>query len=76
MVTTDMGVTTTRGITDMGSTTVHITHTPHTGDTTVHTTDTPDTGDTDEAPGALLPHVETGAKVTWLDRNMRPDNTV
>ena len=45
MVPTDTGVTTIRGITDTGGTTVHI----------VHITDTPDTGDTGEALDALLP---------------------
>ena len=68
MVPTDTGVTTIRGITEMGGTTVRITHTPGTGDTTphitdtggttvhiVHITDTPDTGDTADALVDFLP---------------------
>ena len=68
MVTTDMGITTIRGITDTGSTTVHTTHTPHTGGTTVqpmdtvdtgsitlHLPDAPYTGEAAEALGVLLP---------------------
>ena len=68
MVTTDMGITTIRGITDTGSTTVHTTNTPHTGGTTVQPMDTGDTGgitlhlpdapyteEAAEALGVLLP---------------------
>ena len=87
MVTTNTGittirVTTIRGITDMGSTTVHITHTPHTGGTTVHTTGGTtvhiiDPGDPEGTTVHIMdPGIPVGTTVHTMDPGIPGDPTV